>query len=145
MDILKAKHTDFITLEDISGEIFESEQGIPKSLTHIDDDNNPQWWYVLDDKIIVGTICAYFEDNKCHMGRIAIIPSMRNKGIATKMIRQALEDLFLQGVDTIYLEARDVTVHMLEKMGGKVNGEPFEFYGDICTPVVINKRNYIEK
>ncbi|MCD7892432.1 MAG: GNAT family N-acetyltransferase [Erysipelotrichaceae bacterium] len=142
MNICKATHNEFALLEDLSGKIFEREQGIPKSLTHIEDDKKPQWWYVEDSKI-VGTICAYFNDKECHMGRIAIVSNYRNRGIATKMIRFALEDLFMQGIDTIYLEARDITVHMLEKMGGEVYGESFEFYGDSCTPVVINKRYYI--
>ncbi len=145
MNIYKATYNEYVLLEDISGEIFESEQGIPKSLTHIEDDKHPIWWYVLDNEIVVGTICAYFDNGECHMGRIAIIPSMRNRGIATKMIRQALEDLFSQGINIIYLEARDITVHMLEKMGGVVNGRAFEFYGDQCTPILIRKENYREK
>ncbi len=145
MNIYKATHDEFVLLEDISGEIFESEQGIPKSLTHIENEKNPQWWYVLDNETIVGTICAYFDNDEWHMGRIVIIPSKRNKGIATKMIRFALVDLFMHDVDTVYLEARDVTVHMLEKMGGEVIGESFEFYGDQCTPVVIKKEDYTDK
>ncbi|MCD7807725.1 MAG: GNAT family N-acetyltransferase [Erysipelotrichaceae bacterium] len=145
MNIYKATDDKFVLLEDLSGEIFESEQGIPKSLTHIEDDLHPQWWYVLDDETIIGTICAYFDNDECHMGRIVIISAYRNRGIATKMIRFALEDLFLQGVDTLYLEARDITVHMLEKMGGEVIGESFEFYGDSCTPIMIRKENYKSK
>ncbi|MCD7949438.1 MAG: GNAT family N-acetyltransferase [Erysipelotrichaceae bacterium] len=143
MNVLKAKHDEFALLENISGDIFESEQGIPKSLTHIESDLHPQWWYVLEDDVIVGTICAYFDSGECHVGRIVVISSMRNKGIATKMIRRALEDLFSQDINTIYLEARDITVHMLEKMGGKVNGKPFEFYGDTCTPVIMKRKSYI--
>ncbi|MCD7839792.1 MAG: GNAT family N-acetyltransferase [Erysipelotrichaceae bacterium] len=145
MNICKVAYNEYVLLEELSGEIFESEQGIPKSLTHIDDDKNPQWWYVLDNESIIGTICAYFDNYECHIGRIAIVPFMRNRGIATKMIRHALEDLFSQGINTIYLEARDITVHMLEKIGGEVCGESFEFYGDTCTLVMIKKENYIGK
>ncbi len=42
------------------------------------------------------------------------------------------DDVFAQGVDNIFLEARDATVHILTGFGAEIAGEPFAFYWRKC-------------
>ena len=55
------------------------------------------------------------------------------------------EDLFDMGVETIYMEARDTTVKIVQSMGGRVVGETFQFFGANETPLVLEKKDYIKE
>jgi hypothetical protein len=40
------------------------------------------------------------------------------------------------------MEARDVSVGILKKLGGKVTGEPINFYGDSVTPMILKRDDF---
>ena len=46
------------------------------------------------------------------------------------------------GAETIHIEAREVTVGILQKLGGKIIGAPTDFHGDPVTPMVMMKRDF---
>ena len=85
------------------------------------------------------------------MGRIAISPALRGQHWGTVLLQFALQEAFAQDVGEIYLEARDATVHIMEKLGAKVIGATTVFYQGNITPIVLQKeaflkhQNFVEK
>ena len=68
---------------------------------------------------------------------------MRGRHIATGVVNPAAPSAFDQGVDAIYMEARDITVAIVQKMGGRVTGEPVPFYEGTVTPVMLEKERFL--
>ena len=58
-------------------------------------------------------------------------------------LKTAAAFVFDQGVDAIYMEARDITVAIVQKMGGRVTGEPVPFYEGTVTPVMLEKERFL--
>lgn len=50
---------------------------------------------------------------------------------------------FAQGVDEIFLEARDATVHILRGFGAQIAGEPFTFYRGRVTPILLKRTDFV--
>ena len=40
------------------------------------------------------------------------------------------------------MECRDVSVHVISRMGGEITGEPFDLFGDPVTPMILRKEKY---
>ena len=142
MIIRRAGPEDMEEIMPLVCSVFE-EQGIPRELDFIPEDRSPLWWCAEAGKTVIGAIASYKEDGKTHLGRFAIRPGYRGRGIGTRLLRCAVEDVFAHGVQRIYTESRPVTVAILEKMGAKISGETFPFYQGVCTPVDICKEDYI--
>ena len=128
-------------------DIFSGEQGIPGDLIDAFLKNNPILWCAeseADGKIYAAT-AAWKENNEIHWGRFVVLPSARGKHIGTELARASFEDLFTMGAEKIYMEARDSTVRIVCGMGGKITGEPYEFYKGTVTPVVLERKDYVRK
>ncbi len=119
------------------------EQGIPRELDHIPDALAPVWWCARDQDRLVGSIASYTEEGKTHLGRFAVRPEYRGRGVGTRLLRFAAEELFSRGVERIYTESRPATVRILLKMGGRITGETFPFYKGVCTPVDLCREDYL--
>ncbi len=48
-----------------------------------------------------------------------------------------------RGVDEIFLEARDATVHILRGFGAQIAGEPFAFYRGRVTPILLKRTDFV--
>ncbi|AFL99317.1 acetyltransferase [Desulfitobacterium dehalogenans ATCC 51507] len=125
------------------GEVFTDEQNIPVELHYINEDLKPIWWYAKIDSEIVGIVASWIEKEEWHWGRFAVNKRMRGLGIGKKLAMFSLNEVFNLGAEKISIEARDVTVGILEKFGGKVVGEPINFYKDSITPIVLKKDDFI--
>lgn len=122
--------------------VFEGEQHIPAALIVSPGDNFLQWWCAVEEHSLAGAVAAWKENGEVHWGRFAVDPSFRGRKIGTKLAKYSLEDLFSQGYDEVYMEAREVTVKIICKMGGKVMGEPVQFYEGTVTPVILRRNDY---
>lgn len=49
-----------------------------------------------------------------------------------------------QGVDNIFLEARDATVHILTGFGAEIAGESFAFYCGNVTPMILTRTAFLQ-
>lgn len=58
------------------------------------------------------------------------------------MTLNSVEEIFKMGGEQIYLEARDITLKIINRIGGKIIGDRVMFYGDAVTPVVLKKDDY---
>ncbi len=123
-------------------DVFGGEQGIPCYDIDSFTEKEPIFWCAeLNGKIYAAT-AAWKEDDGMHWGRFAVFPGARGMHIGTELARTSFSDLFSTGVDKIYMDARDATVKIVCRMGGQIIGQPYEFYGDNVTPVVLEKKNY---
>ncbi len=140
--IRRAHPEDMDELLNLIGDIFENEQGIDRKHNPIDECYFPQWWCLEKDNHIVGGIAAWMEDNGVQLGRFAIHPDYRGKHLGTALIKTVLATLFEQGVEFVRGGARDTTMHILEKLGAKRNGETIVFFGSNITPFILYREDY---
>ena len=139
MIMRKAAEADLNAVLTLAQNIFEQEQRIPKTLTYIPAEKHPQWWCAEEDGVIVATVVAYAENGVWHMGRLTVAQELRGQGIAPRLIRFALEDLFEQGVEELHMEARTAVVRILETFGAEITGEAVPFYEGTITPLCLKK------
>ncbi|MDF3003159.1 MAG: acetyltransferase [Bacillota bacterium] len=125
-------------------DVFAGEQDIPVALNDVPEEREPIWWYAENDSQMVGVIAGWKENDTWHLGRFAVNSRLRGLGIGKRLMLFALEEIFKLGAETIYTEARDVSVSILSKLGGKVIGEPFDFFGEPVTPMIIEKQAFLK-
>ena len=142
MNIHRARLSEMDEIMSLVCDTFE-EQGIPGELDYITEEHSPIWWCAEENDAIIGTIASYIEDGKTHLGRFAVKPAYRGRGLGTKLLRFAIEDLFAHDVEKIYTESRPVTVKILEKMGAKISGDTFPFFKGVCTPIDLRWEDYL--
>ena len=123
--------------------VFAGEQRIPAEGVPLSPALNPHWWCAELDGKIAAAVAAWQEDGLTHWGRFAVQPHLRGQHIGTALARRSVEDLFSEGVDAIYLTARESTVHIFCNMGGVITGEPEPFFEGTVTPVILRKENYV--
>lgn len=142
MILRKAAESDLNAVLTLAQNIFEQEQQIPSSLTDIPAGKHPQWWCAEENGAIVATVVAYVENDVWHMGRLTVAQELRGQGIAPRLIRFALEDLFEQGVEELHMEARAAVVRILETFGAEITGETVPFYVGTITPLRLKKDRF---
>ncbi|NFV11719.1 MarR family transcriptional regulator [Clostridium sporogenes] len=129
----------------LTTEVFHCEQNIPKELIPIKKDLKPIWWCTRVGEDIIGVVASWQGNNKWHWGRFAIDKRLRGLGIGKKMAAFSLNEMFNLDVEEIFIDARDVTVTILKKLGCEVLGESIDFYGEPVTPVVMKKQDFMNK
>ena len=129
MQIRRGREADTERLVALAGQIFETEQEIPRALTPLPPENRPQWWCVE-------------EDDAWHMGRFVIPPELRGRHVGTALLETALTDIFVQDIREVTMEARDTTVHILKKFGAETTGAPFSFYRGTVTPMRLTREAF---
>jgi hypothetical protein len=127
----------------LATEVFTYEQKIPEHLINISEDLKPIWWCASIDAEIIGVAASWIDKDEWHWGRFTITQKQRSLGIGKKLAMFSLNEIFDLGAEKILVEARDVTVGILKKLGGEVTGEPEDFYGDSVTPMTIEKCAFI--
>ena len=96
-----------------------------------------------DEQQIPREMNVYREGGRWHMGRITVAPSLRGQHRGTFLMKSVLTEVFTQGVDEIFLEARDATVHILRGFGAQIAGEPFTFYRGRVTPILLKRADFV--
>lgn len=123
-------------------DVFSGEQGIPCDDIDTFLQKKPLCWCAEQNGKIYAAAAAWYENGQLHWGRFVVFPLMRGRHIGTKLARCCFDDLFLQGAETIYMDARDATVKIVCAMGGETTGKPHSFYKGNVTPVMLQKQNY---
>lgn len=129
----------------LATEVFTYEQNIPENLIPIKEGLKPIWWCGKVGENIVGVVACWTENNQWHWGRFAVDKKLRRRGIGKKMAVFSLNEIFNFGAEKVFIEARDITVRMLKQFGCEIAGESVDFYGEPVTPIIIEKRKYINK
>jgi predicted GNAT family N-acyltransferase len=123
-------------------EVFTGEQNIPQELVPIKDELSPTWWCARIGEDVVGVTASWKEENKWHWGRYAVDKRLRGIGIGKKIALFSLKEVFDFGTNEVFIEARDITLKMLEKFGCEIIGNAEEFYGEPVTPITIRKYDF---
>lgn len=121
--------------------VFSEEQNIPKELVPLKS-KEQEWWCIKSNDEIVGTVAGWKVELEWHWGRLAIHKKLRGLGMGKKLVWKSLDDLFKMDVEKVRIDARDLTVGMLLKIGGKVTGSKSSFYGYPITPMEIAKKDF---
>jgi predicted GNAT family N-acyltransferase len=136
----KLPDTALLLLENV----FFKEQNIPKKLIPLEAEKQ-KWWCVRSGDQIVGVVAAWEVESEWHWGRLAIHKKLRGRGVGEKLVMKSLEELFQMEIEKVVIDARDITVDMVLKIGGKITGEKYNFYGYPITPMEICKEDFILK
>ena len=124
-------------------DVFYGEQNIPVELHPLPEQRKPVWWFAHIDSQMVGVVAGWTVDGEWHWGRFAVPRKLRGTGIGKKLATFSIREIFGLGAEEIYIEARDVTVGILQKLGGRILGEPMDFHGDPVTPMVLKKIDFL--
>ena len=126
MTFRRASEADMDQIMALVTETFSGEQRIPLELIPIPEELSPQWWCAKDNGKVIGSIALC----GCHVG--------------TMLLQSAVREIFSSGIEEIYCEARDTTVHIVEKLGGKITGDPVPFYDGNVTPMILKRIYYFD-
>lgn len=141
--VRRAAPSDMSAILTLTAQIFEGEQQIPHEMNPIPAEKQPQWWCMEQNGALVGTAALYREGEVWHMGRITVAPQLRGQHKGTFLLETVLTDVFGQGVEQVFLEARDATVHILRHFGAEIVGEPFAFYRGNVTPILLKRTDFL--
>ena len=140
--IRKAFDQDMKGIMELIISVFNGEQAIPAELIPIPDELTPHWWCADEDGVITGSIALYQEYGEWHLGRFAVLPNRRGASVGSRLFETAVQDIFQSGIEVLYCEARDATVHIILKHGGKIIGEAVPFFKGNVTPMLISKDSF---
>ncbi|KLU59411.1 MarR family protein [Peptococcaceae bacterium CEB3] len=119
--------------------VFCSEQNIPSELIPIEDNLHPLWWCARVGEDILGVVVSWMDNSAWHWGRFAVERGVRGLGIGKQLATHSLQDAFSQGAHEIFIEARDATVYIIGSLGGRVIGDPIDFFGEPVTPMLLER------
>lgn len=126
-------------------QVFTGEQCIPEEMVRAVQSKTPTWYCAELNGIPAGTIAVWQEGSETHWGRFAVQPDLRGRGIGKALARYSLEQSFSRGIDRICMEAREATVHIICKMGGRITGEAVPFFVGTVTPVEISSADFAKR
>lgn len=111
--------------------VFIEEQGIPVALEwDMLDRNSRHIVAVTEHDGPIGTVRL---TPHAHVGRMAVLPAWRRRGIGTRLLQAALEEATAAGLDAVALAAQLPVIPFYEKLC-------FEPYGKVFQDVGISHR-----
>jgi len=124
---------------------FSIEQNIPSRLVPLSPAKHPKWWCARVGEDVIGAVAAWKDSGQWHWGRFAVDKNFRGLGIGNSLAVESITALFTGEADKIIIEARDIAVGILEKLGGKQTRPPYDFFGDPVTPMELEKEAFLQK
>lgn len=122
--------------------IFTKEQYIPADQIPIDSEESYWWGVIGPNNEIFGAVAIWKEKNEWHWGRFAIHPKLRGRGLGKELAKVSLIETFELEIEQLTIDARDVTITLIEKFGGVICGKTTRFYSENITPMKLEKKNF---
>ena len=107
-------------------EVFVHEQHVPPQDEFDSYDLTATHVVAVSDGNVVGCLRIIFLDEHVKFGRVVVAASARGKGIASSMMRVAMEFASSRGETRFYLTAQTDKLALYEKLGFSAFGEEFE-------------------
>jgi predicted GNAT family N-acyltransferase len=107
-------------------EVFVHEQHVPPDEEFDAHDLTATHVVAIDDGNVVGTLRIVFLDEHVKFGRVAVAASVRGKGIASRLMRFAMDHAAARGETRFYLTAQTDKLALYEKLGFVAFGEEFQ-------------------
>lgn len=104
--------------------VFVAEQGIPETLEFGDaeaDRRARHWLALADGGEPVGCVRLLGD----RLGRLAVLPEQRGRGIGAALVRRVIRDALDQGLDRLYLHAQSEALGFYERLGFAAAGGEF--------------------
>lgn len=107
-------------------EVFVHEQHVPPEEEFDAYDLTATHVVAIDDGNVVGCLRILFLDEHVKFGRVVVAASARGKGIASTMMRFAMDHAAARGQTRFYLTAQTDKLALYEKLGFVAFGEQFQ-------------------
>jgi predicted GNAT family N-acyltransferase len=107
-------------------EVFVWEQKVPEEEEHDEYDLTARHYVALSEGEVVGTLRLIDYPEHIKIGRVAVRMAWRGKGVARKLIEQAMADMRASGRDRFYLTAQSDKLGLYEKLGFAAFGPEFQ-------------------
>jgi predicted GNAT family N-acyltransferase len=107
-------------------EVFVHEQHVPVEEEFDAYDLTCTHVVAVDDGNVVGALRIVFLDEHVKFGRVVVAASARGKGIASKMMKFAMDHARGQGETRFYLTAQTDKLALYEKLGFVAFGDEFQ-------------------
>ncbi|WP_295764261.1 GNAT family N-acetyltransferase [uncultured Oscillibacter sp.] len=91
----------------MQADVFSGEQGIPSEDIDAFMAKGPICWRAGSDGKLYAAAAAWKENDEIHWGRFGVFPAARGLYIGTGLIRSSFAEMLHEGVDKIYMDARD--------------------------------------
>ena len=111
---------------DVRRQVFIVEQGVPETVERDAYDAQAVHLVAIDVGDVVGTLRIVLLPEHAKFGRVAVLREARGKGIASKMMRMAMEIARERGESRFYLTSQSDKVVLYEKLGFVAFGDEFE-------------------
>ncbi|MBR3281154.1 MAG: ribosomal protein S18-alanine N-acetyltransferase [Clostridia bacterium] len=104
-------------------EIDKASVPIPWSKNSIEEEMNnilAKFIVAKDGDIVIGFAMCWFIMDECHIGNLAVLPSYRNQGVATKLLDDLLKECDEHGTNYLLLEVRvsnTPAINLYKKLG----------------------------
>jgi len=111
--------------------VFCGEQGVPAEMEIDEHDPDAQHLVALvaEEQRVIGTLRLLSFGVEAKIGRVAVAPEWRRRGVASRMLATALARARREGFERVRLAAQVVSVPVYEQSGFSVESEPFEEAG----------------
>lgn len=127
-------------LRDIRRRVFVVEQGISEAQEFDGDDPGAQHWLACAaDGQAVG--CVRLVGDR--LGRLAVLPEYRRRGIGAALVRRVIREALEQGRGPLCLHAQGQALGFYEALGFEPEGEEFQEAGITHRRMVLPFRNLI--
>lgn len=113
---------DQATLSEIRRRVFIEEQHVPEQLEWDEADASAQHWLALFDNTPVGTARML---RNGHIGRMAVLPQARHRGIGTALLHAVLDAANTQQLREVFLHAQTHALAFYERQGFIAEGPEF--------------------
>ena len=111
---------------DIRRKVFIEEQQIPEAEEWDDKDNRADHFLAYAEGTPVGTARAYGDGSAMRIGRIAVLPAGRGKGLGRDILMTVLNHAGAQGHSTAVLDAQLHALAFYEGLGFVAEGAEFD-------------------
>jgi predicted GNAT family N-acyltransferase len=118
--------------------VFVDEQGVPESAERDDRDSEAVHLVALKDETVVGTCRLLLTSpsapadmavGSVRLGRLAVAPEQRRRGIASALLASAEREARAAGASRIVLHAQTYAWRLYAALGYERCGEPFQEAG----------------
>ncbi|MFW7525412.1 GNAT family N-acetyltransferase [Vibrio ostreicida] len=138
IQIEKLKPIYSVEIENLLRDTFAGEQNIPQHLVPIAVDVPQKWWIARSGEYVLGAVACWQENESWHWGRFVVDDKFRSLGIGKALARHSLAEI-LQETEQIQIDARDITVQLIQSLGGEIIGDKVDFYGIPVTPMRLTR------
>ena len=110
-------------LIDLRTRVFINEQLVPPDLEW--DGYDSDCWHVIartEDNTCIGTARMLYDG---HIGRMAVLPEYRKKGVGSELLKSLHEIARAQGIHHVFLHAQTSAVGFYQNHGYKITGDEF--------------------